>query len=207
MDELAVGPDGRIHVQKGRGELLLLSPSGGTEEYSAKKGSFAAQAIEALSVDAAGRTWLSTDNGIVIVEPGGKAVEWVSGSVPELAGAIKDIVVAGAGPELPMGSSAEVAKGGVTGKLVRAGSALEGVEIEICAKPKWVFQSSPCAEAPFHKSTKTDAQGVFSFTEVPLGTYRFGIFLDGKWRVTPRDCCQGMQEGKSYDLGAIDLSD
>ena len=51
----------------------------------------------------------------------------------------------------------------------------------------------------------TGEGGVFTFNNVPLGTYRFGVKAGPKWTITMGSCCTGMKANKTFDVGSINL--
>ncbi|MBI3073325.1 MAG: hypothetical protein HYY84_14520 [Deltaproteobacteria bacterium] len=204
LREVAVGTNGQLHVVS-FDTVFVVPPAGrgSVRSYSTKAGQLAAKTIRAMAADKSGRTWLATDNGIQIIEANGNIVKWLPGTIPQLTGAVNALTVEGAGPELP--SVGPQAFGIVTGKVVRTGEPVSGIQIEICAQPSSYFRVSPCADSAWSQSVLTGTDGNFTFNNVPLGTYRFALKPGAKWTITMDSCCTGMKANKTFDVGSINL--
>lgn len=203
FDDLALGPDGSIAVRNLFD--VIYTPPGGAKPKVWKKKDFLAEAIRALAVDASGRVWVGSEIGVAVLGPGDTKLEWSSGAVPELAGEIVGVAVAGAGPEtLP--AAGPVRTGGLKGKLLRDGAPAVDVEVELCPSPAMMFTKSPCSDSAVHFNGKTDAQGEWHFKEVPLGAYGLAIKQGDKWSITlGSDMGMDMKEGQVYDTGSRSL--
>jgi hypothetical protein len=203
-DDLAVDGSGTLHIGTYKDVVRVTSANQPTRFSSGT--AFKGQKVEALTADQNGRTWLFTDYGLVMLDAAGKATEWPPGSVAELAGTVRQLVAVGGGPEQvpPVGVQR---KGSISGTVIKTGAPVVGATVEVCKRPSSLFKTTPCGEAPFKQSAKTDATGRFSFADVPLDTYRFAIEDAGKWATGWNECCQGMKEGQSFDVGSITLKD
>lgn len=201
--DMAIGPDGTIAVRN-LFDLVIASPGGGKAKVWKKK-DYMSEDIRSLAVDASGRVWIASKIGAAILGPGDAKVEWPSGTVPELAGEIETIAVVGTGPaELP--AVGPVKTGGLTGKILKGGSGVANLEIELCPSPGMMFSKSPCADSSVKFSGKTDDQGVWKFDGVPLGVYGIAIKSEGKWKITLGTELGGeMKEGQVYDVGSLAL--
>ncbi len=186
---------------------VFHAPVGGPpRKYSSERSrDFKADSISAVAADDAGRLWIGSEIGVSIIVPGSPLVEWASGSVPELVGDIKEIVVFGAGPkDLPGGGP--LATGGLTGKILRDGAPVAGTTVELCPSPSTFFTRSPCHDAPVKFVAKTDDAGVWTVKDVPLGSYGLAIKNGRKWSVTlMSDMADGMKSGEVYDTGSMSL--
>lgn len=182
-------------------------PAGGSpRKYSSEKSrDFKADSISAVAADDAGRLWVGSEIGVSVIVPGAARVEWASGSIPELVGDVREIIVFGAGPrDLPAGGP--LATGGLTGKILRDGSPVAGTTVELCPSPSTFFTRSPCHEAPVKFVATTDAAGTWTVQNVPLGSYGLAIKNGRKWSVTiMSDMADGMKAGQTYDTGSISL--
>lgn len=203
--DLSVSNNGAV-AARNLDDVTVMPAGGAARTWSSRNGKdFRADNIRTVAVDDGGRAWVGSDAGVSVVGPGDAKVEWPQGSVLELIGEIRGIVVVGSGPAtLP--ASGAVRKGGLTGKLVRDGAALASVDVEICPSPGMVFTKSPCADAATKFAGKADDKGVWTFTDVPLGSYGIAVKIEGKWQITfGRSLGEGMKEGQVFDTGAITL--
>ena len=114
-------------------------------------------------------------------------------------------MVFGAGPkDLPSGGP--LATGGLTGTILRDGAPVAGTTVELCPSPSSFFTKSPCHDAPVKFTAKTDAAGVWTVENVPLGSYGLAIKNGKKWSVTlMSDMADGMKAGAVYDTGSMSL--
>lgn len=171
--------------------------------------------IEEFTVDGAGRSWVSTDRGLAVLDVQGRIVaRWETGGLPGLTGRIVGIAVAGAGPtQLPAAQAARRYE--VVGRLVtyKGDRPLAGLEIELCSSPG---PGDSCAGAPFTPTSlkaRTGADGSFRFVGVPDGQMhllvrppeavedcRTPFTLVGKIFTAGRDCPPGPGP---CDLGTI----
>ena len=202
FDRMAVGPHDALALT-GMYGMVIASADHAPKAFLIKRGDIKAKRFYALTTDGAGRTWMATDHGMVIIDEAGKVTSWTPGTVKNLIGSVNAIAIAGSGPELP--KVGPPALGAIVGKVIKEGEPLAGVAVEICASPSSYTKKTPCYKAPFMQTGKTDADGVFKFEEIPLGTYRFAIKAGDKWSVTRDDCCLKMKEGKIFDVGSIKL--
>ncbi len=200
FDKMAVGPHDSLALTGTKG-LVIASADHAPKAFLIKRGDIKAKRIYSVTIDGAGRTWMSTDHGVIIIDEAGKVIPWIPGTVKNLVGGVNAIAIAGSGPELP--KVGPPALGAIVGKVIKEGEPLAGVPVEVCASPSSYFKKTPCQKSPFMQSGKTDADGVFKFEKVPLGTYRFAIKAGEKWTVTRSDCCLKMKEGKTFDVGSI----
>jgi hypothetical protein len=152
------------------GVNLYRITSEGVKAVPAGKGSYVASDAFDLDVDAGGRAWLATDNGLVVVAPDGTARQWTPGTLPGVRGRNQASAVQGAGPaRLP--DAAEVIKGTIEGGFARAGKPMAALTIQMCEGPLRVFKDNPCERAVWRWKVVTGANGRFRFTDVPVGTY------------------------------------
>ncbi|HUH00557.1 MAG TPA: hypothetical protein VML75_01100 [Kofleriaceae bacterium] len=203
VKELAIGANGHL-AAAGRGHVRLRH-GGEVYELTPDGAGFQAKAIDSVAVDAAGRVWLATDNGVVVMSADGKTLQqWLPGTVAAIPGRVKYIAVAGGGPALPE-LGGEAVTGTLTGKVLKAGAGVANADIEICPTPVTMFKSTPCDSAVVRKVARTDANGVFTVPDLPISSYGFAIKPPGKkWLVLiGGSCCAQMQPGKTFDVGSI----
>ncbi len=160
--------------------------------------------ISGISIDEQGRVWAAGDGGVAIAGPGDARVTWRSGSMEAIAGQVSELVVRGKGPTLP--EAGAIKKGGLRGRIMKDGAGVAGVKVELCESPSMIYSRTPCTGAPTHLRGKTDAEGNFSFDDVPLGAYGMAIKSGRKWKIT-LGAAMGtkMTEGATYDIGTVEL--
>lgn len=188
-------------------DKVLALPAGGKPKVYGPRVSkyFQAGKVYAVAADDSGRVWVSSEGGITILGPDDAKTEWAGGSIPELTGEIRGLMVVGAGPaELP--GAGAVRKGGLTGKLIRDGSPLANIPVEICPSPSMIYSKTPCADGAVKFTTKSDDKGVWTVSDVPIGTYGLAVKIDSKWQITfGHEMGSGMKEGQVYDTGSLNL--
>lgn len=192
--QLVAGPEGRLAVVAFGGGLSVFVPPDQLVTYP----KLATSGQDAVAFDGGGRIWVSTETGLVVYDAHGKPTRFPLGSVPQIAGEISSIAVAGAGPALP--AVGEIARGRIKGVVSTAGGvAIPGAVVEICASANMMFAAgkSPCAGEPFMKSTKTNKDGEYEFDDVPVGTWSFAVLRKpgAKWVITFRNFCSQMKKG------------
>jgi hypothetical protein len=203
VKELAIGVNGHL-AAAGRGRVRLRH-GGEVYELTPDGAGFQAKTIDSVAVDAAGRAWLATDNGVVVLSAEGKTLQqWLPGTVAAVPGRVKFIEVAGGGPALPELGGAPVT-GTLTGKVLKGGAGVANADIEICPTPVTMFKSTPCDSAIVRKVARTDANGVFTFPDLPISSYGFAIKPPGKkWLVLiGASCCAQMKPGQTFDVGSV----
>lgn len=207
-DELAVGADGLIAASGGLDGLAIRAPGGAPRTFALGKTGAKARQAKVMAVDGAGRTWLATDQGVVILDGEGALVQqWSPGTVPGITGKIEALAVAGKGPRLPELTAA--VRGTVTGKVVSKGKPVAGAAIEMCASPVGLSftDDTPCGGAPVVYTGVTRADGTFEIADVAVGSYGFAVRPKRTWFVTMGTdrCCPTLEAGGAYDIGALEL--
>lgn len=199
---LAYAPNGIGAIKTGVKTIARLEPGGGNTSF-ARGEDFQGTRVVALSPDGQGRVWVGSDIGVSVIGPGDARATWLMGSVPEIAGKVKGILVVGAGPELPeVGEQKKASE--VTGTILLDGAPLAEAAIEICPEPSSLIKTSPCEDSPIKFAGKTDAAGKFSFVDVPLGAYGVGVKAGEKWKITfSGEYGAKMKEGKPFDIGKL----
>jgi hypothetical protein len=203
-DELEVGADGRIAGSGGVGDIVIAAPGQPGRDFGVAKVA-KAKSADVIAVDGSGRAWVTTDNGLVILDGDGKLVQhWEPGTVAGITGEVQSAVVIGGGPALPQLGTA--ARGTVVGKVIQKGKPVAGATIELCASPSTFIDKTPCSDAPVSRTTTTGADGTFSLADVPVGSYGFAVKPGKQWLVMiGSNCCTSLENGGSFDIGAINL--
>jgi hypothetical protein len=208
IDEIAVGADGRI-AASGSVMDVAIGTSSELRAVPIKKAGAKVRQADVMAVDGSGRTWLRTDNGVVILDGDGKLVQqWAPGTVAGLTGKVEAIAVAGNGPSLPKLTAA--ARGTVTGKVVSRGKPVAGAAIEICTSPAslMLIEKTPCTGSAVSFTGVTAADGTFKIADVPVGSYGFAVKPKRTWFVSTwglEECCTSLENGQVYDIGSINL--
>ncbi|HUQ05360.1 MAG TPA: hypothetical protein VM261_22815 [Kofleriaceae bacterium] len=205
IDELAAGPAGHIVGTGGVGGLAVAAPGQPTWKSDISDSAKAGRA-DVRAVDAGGRSWITTDNGLVILDGRGELVQqWLPGTVAGIDGTVTAIAVVDDGPTLPELRAA--ATGTITGRVLRGGKPVARAAVELCDMPLITFQTTPCAGAIFTRTATTDARGTFQLTDIPVGSFSFAVKPDARWRVMlgSSNCCTKLTAGGSFDVGAITI--
>ncbi|MBK9031070.1 MAG: hypothetical protein IPL61_07000 [Myxococcales bacterium] len=205
IDELVAGPAGHMAGTGGVGTLAVAEPSGTTRTVELDEGPAQAHRGDVLAIDGGGRTWVATDNGLVIFDrDGGLAQQWLPGTVAGVTGKITALAVVADGPTLPALQAA--ATGAITGKVLRAGKPVARAAIELCDQPLTMFKGTPCESSTRAYRGTSAADGTFRIDDVPVGTYGFAVKPGAQWIILiGGDCCTALEPGATYDVGAITL--
>lgn len=195
------------------GAEVFLSPGGAARRIELEPLGVPGDLVRALGWDGAGRLWMDTDAGMVVLEPSlDRLARWYpAGTIDELDGpeGASTIFGIGAGPMLP---AAAPPVGVVHGRLLRAGAPVAGAWIEICASPSArydeEFGGSPCApdgdDAERVPHARTRADGTFDFSNVRGEALGLAIQEEGRpWVIREVECCG--DPSQPFDLGTIEL--
>lgn len=201
-DHLTAGPAGHLAATSGLTTAILASPTGRVRVLDLAGTPAAARHLAVLAVDGAGRTWLTSDDGVIILaDDGAVAQTWRPGSLPAITGRVTAAAVVGDGPALP--ALGPPRTGTVVGSITQAGRPAAGAAIELCDRPLPIFDSSPCAGASRTHRATADARGRFELTGVPAGTFGVAVRAD-RWTVLLSvDCCGELASADRLDLGAL----
>lgn len=98
---LTVGPEGSWFLEDG---LILLQGDGTGKPWprlDLSQEPVRAKRIRSSHVDSAGRVWMGTDRGVVILDSGGLLTYWPKSALPLLDSDVRALYVQGSGPRLP----------------------------------------------------------------------------------------------------------
>ena len=200
-DELEVGPAGHLATSGGLRSIVLAAPTGRVRALDLADGPMAARRGDVLAVDGAGRTWLTTDEGLLVLDAdGGVLTQWRPGTVPDVIGRVTAVAVVDDGPTLPAPGPART--GTVTGTLPAATAAV----VELCDRPLPVFTTSPCDGATRMYRATVARDGAFTITGVPAGSYGLAVRTARGWVLpTEPDCCTQLATDDRVDLGRLSV--
>lgn len=211
-NRLAVSADGERAVIAGRCGLIRFELGLAGEANPQRLGisdGWPGQPLRSLALDAGGRVWVGTPNGLTIVSTDGEIEDYPLGQLDDIVGSVGPMLVEGKGPPPP--ELGRVRIGGLAGTLVSADKqALAGVRLELCNRlPAGAVEPSPersrCAGVePIHATT-TDDQGRFELTGLNLGHYYFAVELDGRWAIGEPKALN-MRAGMSGNVGKVVVS-
>ncbi|HEU4324987.1 MAG TPA: two-component regulator propeller domain-containing protein [Roseiflexaceae bacterium] len=160
--------------------------------------------VNAVAVDAAGRLWAATDNGIAVRDAEGA---WLAAS-PSTSGLadsrISGLLVIGA-PSLPAPVGTPKTAG-LSGRMLQGGTPAANLTVQLCSESgKSFFNDNPCEDMGVVLKATTDADGNFAFTEVPIGTHSLvAQKADGQW-VTFLGGIPVLDPGQEVQLGDVKL--
>ena len=166
--------------------------------------------VASITADSSGRVWFGTSYGLTVFDGANWQTFLMSNSSLH-DNDIQFIVVTNDGPALP--ALEEKAKGSLTGKLEDANNTpMADMRVEICVETigSSFNGDTPCSDQPFFLTTKTDANGVFLFENVPAGYYVIVAETTTGWAqltdefgITSEKTL--IQAGEAYDIETLTL--
>ena len=166
--------------------------------------------VASITADSSGRVWFGTSYGLTVFDGANWQTFLMSNSSLH-DNDIQFIVVTNDGPALP--ALEEKAKGSLTGKLEDANNTpMADMRVEICVETigSSFNGDTPCSDQPFFLTTKTDANGVFLFEDVPAGYYVIVAETTTGWAqltdefgITSEKTL--IQAGEAYDIETLTL--
>jgi len=168
--------------------------------------------VASISADSGGRVWLGTTYGLTVFD-GANWQTFLMSNSGLGDNKIDFILVTNDGPALP--ALEEKEKGSLTGTIEQAdGTPLADTRVEICVETigSTFTGDTPCSDQPFFLSTKTDANGVFLFEDIPAGYYVIVAETDTGWaRLTDQFGITSertlIQAGEQYDIETLTLEE
>lgn len=168
--------------------------------------------VNGVAADSAGRVWVGTTYGLTVFDgTNWQTLRMDSSDIGD--NYIEFVAVTNDGPALP--AIAEKPKTGLTGSLNNASSQpMPNMRVEICVEPlaSSFDGETPCSDQPFFLSTQTDANGVFTFTDVPAGYYVIVAETGTGWAQLTDEFGIGSERtllpaGQPYDIGPLTLEE
>jgi hypothetical protein len=160
--------------------------------------------VRHLALDAEGRVWAATNYGLAVQDGSG---DWEV-ALPSTSGLAESRLAAvgmqGA-PALPAPGEEQMAT--VSGRAVLNGEPAADTMVQLCNENGTsFFREMPCEDLPLQLTAQTDADGAFTFENVPLGT--MGLTAqrpDGEW-VIFLTSIDALNPGQEVTLGDVELS-
>jgi len=163
--------------------------------------------IKALAVDGNGRVYAGTSYGLSVWD-GSNWTNYRMDNADLISHDIRAAAVIGGGPTLP--APAPKAKGSLVGSITVDGAAYPAARVEICVESLYsnFYGDTPCSDQPLFFQTTTNADGVFSFADVPPGLYVLVAETADGWAQLTNDFGIGSEmvpifEADETDIGEI----
>ncbi|MFN8432744.1 MAG: hypothetical protein U0V18_01925 [Anaerolineales bacterium] len=202
-----------------RGQIWLATLSNGVLAFNGNSWSgyntdskhLSSDHANGIAADTLGRVWVGTTYGLSVFD--GSNWQTLRMDNSDLGdNYVKFVVATKDGPTLP--ELADKAKSGLTGSLNdTSNTPMPNMRVEICVEPltSSFDGETPCSDQPFFLRTQTDANGVFTFTDVPAGYYVIVAETgDGSWAQLTDEFGIGSERtllpaGQPYDIGPLTL--
>ena len=167
----------------------------------------AVERTDRIAFDANGRLYVTTAFGLNIWD-GASWVHYTMDSGELLNNKLNSVVVFNGGPALPAAVDKE--NGSVIGNVEIDGAPAADSTVELCGLELYSsFRGeTPCSDMPWFRTIQTDADGNFTFDDVPVGYY-YIVFEgpDGWIKITDEFGLGASEipvaEGEATDLGTL----
>lgn len=163
--------------------------------------------VHALATDAAGRIWVGTEWGLNVLD-GETWSSYTMANSDLLDNSVHFLGVPGDGlAALP--ALVEKAPGTVIGVIENGRDPVADAQVELCAGTvgSIFYGASPCEDIPGSLITTTNAEGEFTFENVPVGRYNVTINGPDGWiYFIGADSDVEVASGEETDLDDIDIS-
>lgn len=210
LEGLTIDAEGNIWIGSYSDGAIVFDGESWTAFNVAEDG-IASNNVGSIAVDSSGRVWLATSWGIS-VWTGEEWVNYRMDTADLINHDLEMVAVVGAGPALP--ELMTKAPGSLTGKVLKDGAPVVDTVVEICVESLGMFYygDSPCSDQQVYFSTTTDADGVFTFTDIPVGLYVITIQTEDSWAQLETEFGFGSEltpvyEGETTEVGELTLSD
>jgi hypothetical protein len=180
IESMAVDAAGRVWVGTLSQGVFILE-DGAWIHHHRGNSDLSSDQVNAIAHDARGRTWLGTEWGLnVLTDDTWRVYRMDNADLVDHN--IYALDVAGAGPPLP--DALEKAEGSLIGWIIgEDGEPLSGATVEVCVEKLYsrYYGDTPCADQPFVRGTETDADGAFTFEDLPAGFYVVTVESEDGW--------------------------
>ncbi|MBC8161865.1 MAG: hypothetical protein H7Z42_11655 [Roseiflexaceae bacterium] len=197
-------------AQATNGDLAMATASGlarfsnNTTTFVKRADGLPSNTVNSVALDTLGRTWVATAYGIALQngDTWQTALPSTSGLGPSR---VERLFVIGA-PNLPP-SAATLKTTTISGSATENNKPLAKTKVQLCSETPSLFAlESPCETYELQQIVETDADGRFTFTNVPLATYGIAAVAgSGKWVIFLSDIDGRADE--TVDIGAVDLTE
>jgi hypothetical protein len=213
------------------GSVLAFDPDSGWVKKKIESSEAFGRDILSLAFDAAGRLWIGTEYGLLVVEGKSSGVQCCLVSSPSPS---ENGLLASDGKNLHVyhmhtsdlssnyifsiafSGDAGVPKkmvkptGTLSGRILKSGAPQVGIPVEVCPSVKFLFYTTPCDGQPFYSKATTDVNGRFEISTLPAGYYELTFKADDQWTIWTGDfetgCCGDIlvKPGKNTDVGELE---
>lgn len=206
-EDVAVDTDGRMWMTT-YSQGVCVFDGDNWKTYTRENSGLIGGHGRAIACDSHGRVWVGTDYELAVFD-GNEWRTYTEATSGLVADGISDIVCKGTGPSsIPTTHGTGI--GSASGSVTINGLAAIGVKVCICWDVYSImyFGSTPCMGEVYQATT--DAEGRFSTTGIPIGLYKYAIYVpdEHKWYVygpfgIPEDV--RIISGQNISLGNIAL--
>lgn len=208
---VAVSSDGTVWATHGGGGLLIYRTDGLEKRMSKRNGTFPAAELGPWALDGAGRAWIATDDGLVVVQPNGELTHLKQGTIPHLSGRVRAVIASGR-PSLPQ-VAPERAVGSVRGRVTfddadetGAPAKPEALTVHACGRIDWGGMGCPETKT-WRRVAPVSADGAFEIAQVPVGPFALELFAGAeRLQGSPRTSQRIARAGGVADVGTSSCS-
>lgn len=203
LDPIAVDADGKIWLGSIT-EGLAIYDGSGWQQVNMNDG-LSSNTVHTLAFDASGRLWVGTEYGLSVLD-GDVWTNYLQSNAGLLDNEVRFVAPVGV-PALP--AALEKAPGTVTGTVVLGRDPVPNARVELCTETVGgtFYEDTPCADYPNSLMTTTDAEGNFTFENVPVGRYDITVEAPDGWvYFTGMANEVDVRESGAVDLGFVDVA-
>ncbi len=208
-EAVAIAPDGSTWLATYSNGLYSFDGSSWTETNMGNS-DLSSDGGRALAFDNNGRFYVGTVYGLNIFD-GAAWTTYNMDSADMISHNIDAIGIVNGGPTLPALMDKE--NGAVTGSFEADGAPLADAAVELCVRELYSSYTgdTPCADQPMYYTTTTDANGAFTFADVPVGIYYIVFATDDGWGKLTDEFGIGSEAipvapGETTDVGLVTLA-
>ncbi|NSW52803.1 MAG: hypothetical protein HPY85_09885 [Anaerolineae bacterium] len=209
INDLLIDEQDQVWIGTSNG--LYLYQQGSWVPYSIAAGK-TSKNVRALAMDGQERLWVGTTWGLAVLSGSKWSVYHMNTSGLQ-TNRIEYIQVWGEGPALPEAEEKE--NGSISGRLLLNDAGLAQARVEICVEYLGMFYTgaTPCSGQALVLSATTDAEGYYTFADVPAGCYSLIFRMpSGDWKVLSETFRLGSKQfcvspGSEYQVETLDAGE